>query len=168
MKKLVMVLALVVAAFSAKAAVVDWQVSGAAAQENYIVYLLTSVDGIASMADLKASALGSATIVKSGRSYGTGSQQAAGENVTKDATYYFAIVEGANATSFNYVEAEGLASNVYDPQAQETSPGVFKSLSAAQIAAGASKPLGGGVPEPTSGLLLLVGGAMLALRRKQK
>ena len=26
----------------------------------------------------------------------------------------------------------------------------------------------GGVPEPTSGLLLLVGGAMLALRRKQK
>ena len=33
------------------------------------------------------------------------------------------------------------------------------------------KPAGGGggdVPEPTSGLLLLVGGAMLALRRKQK
>lgn len=27
---------------------------------------------------------------------------------------------------------------------------------------------GGGVPEPTSGLLLLVGGALLALRRKQK
>ena len=27
---------------------------------------------------------------------------------------------------------------------------------------------GGGAPEPTSGLLLLVGGAMLALRRKQK
>jgi len=27
---------------------------------------------------------------------------------------------------------------------------------------------GGGVPEPTSGLLLLIGGAMLALRRKQK
>ena len=26
----------------------------------------------------------------------------------------------------------------------------------------------GGVPEPTSGLLLLIGGAMLALRRKQK
>ena len=27
---------------------------------------------------------------------------------------------------------------------------------------------GGDVPEPTSGLLLLIGGAMLALRRKQK
>ena len=27
---------------------------------------------------------------------------------------------------------------------------------------------GGDVPEPTSGLLLLIGGAMMALRRKQK
>ena len=31
-----------------------------------------------------------------------------------------------------------------------------------------TSPGGGGAPEPTSGLLLLVGGAMLALRRKQK
>ena len=29
-------------------------------------------------------------------------------------------------------------------------------------------PTSGGVPEPTSGLLLLVGAGMLALRRKQK
>lgn len=33
---------------------------------------------------------------------------------------------------------------------------------------GVSGGSSGGVPEPTSGLLLLVGGAMLALRRKQK
>ena len=33
--------------------------------------------------------------------------------------------------------------------------------------AGWTKTGGGGVPEPTSGLLLLVGGAMLALRRKR-
>ena len=38
------------------------------------------------------------------------------------------------------------------------------------VADKASYPAGGGgdVPEPTSGLLLLVGGAMIALRRKQK
>ena len=39
------------------------------------------------------------------------------------------------------------------------------------VADKASYPAGGGsggVPEPTSGLLLVVGGAMLALRRKQK
>lgn len=33
---------------------------------------------------------------------------------------------------------------------------------------GVTDSAGGGVPEPTSGLLLLVGGALLALRRKQK
>ena len=38
----------------------------------------------------------------------------------------------------------------------------------ASSAGWATPSSGGGVPEPTSGLLLLVGGAMLALRRKQK
>ena len=43
------------------------------------------------------------------------------------------------------------------------------SLSTASKAADAWQSTGGGdVPEPTSGLLLLIGGAMLALRRKQK
>ena len=42
-------------------------------------------------------------------------------------------------------------------------------IAASQTAAGGYKPFGGSdVPEPTSGILLLVGGAMLALRRKQK
>ena len=36
------------------------------------------------------------------------------------------------------------------------------------IEAAGGWPAGEGAPEPTSGLLLLVGGAMLALRRKQK
>jgi len=35
-------------------------------------------------------------------------------------------------------------------------------------AANASIPVGKGAPEPTSGLLLLIGGSLLALRRKQK
>ena len=43
----------------------------------------------------------------------------------------------------------------------------MKKLMFAAAASGA-KSYGGGVPEPTSGLLLLVGAGMLALRRKQK
>ena len=169
MKKLVMVLALVVAVVSAKAAYVDWAVSGAAAQENYTVYLLASSPAeYADVGELAAAAVGSATILKSGRSYTTGAQQSSGATVTKDAVYYYAIVSGPDATSFNYVEATGLASKVYDPSAQESSPGGFNSISAAQIAAGTKVDFGGGdVPEPTSGLLLLVGGAMLALRRRR-
>ena len=171
MKKLVMMLVLVMAVVSAKAAYVDWTVTGAAAQENYTVYLLASAPGdYADVSELAAAAVGSAKIVKSGRAYGTGSQQAIGDAITKDATFYYAIVSGDDAKSFNYVEAAGLAGKVYDPSAQESSPGNFNSITAAQIAAGMKQDFGGGgdVPEPTSGLLLVVGGAMLALRRKQK
>ena len=171
MKKLVMMLALALAVVSAKAASVDWTVNGAAAQDGYTVYLLATAPGdYANVSALAAAAVGSATIVKSGRTYTSGPQQAIGDSVTKDATFYYAIVSGADATSFNYVEASGLAAKVYDPAAQESSPGNFNSISAAQIAAGTKADFGGGgdVPEPTSGLLLLVGGAMLALRRKQK
>ena len=47
----------------------------------------------------------------------------------------------------------------------------FTFATSSYVADKASYPAGGGsggVPEPTSGLLLVVGGAMLALRRKQK
>lgn len=171
MKKIVMMLALVAAVISAKAASVDWAVTGAAAQKGYTVYLLASAPGdYASVSELAAAAVGSAEIKASGRVFTTGDQRSFGESVTKTADYYYAIVSGADATSFNYVEASGLAAKVYDPNNQESSPGKFNSITAAQIAAGTKADFGGGgdVPEPTSGLLLLVGGAMLALRRKQK
>ena len=169
MKKLVMMLALALAVVSAKAAVVDWSVAGAAAQDGYMVYLLATTPGsYADVSELAAAAVGSAKVAKSGRVYTTGAQQASGDTITKDGTYYFAIVSSADAASFNYVEATGLAGKVYDPVAQESSPGNFSSISAAQIAAGTKVDFGGGdVPEPTSGLLLLVGGAMLALRRRR-
>ncbi|MDO5317476.1 MAG: PEP-CTERM sorting domain-containing protein [bacterium] len=171
MKKLVMMLVLVAAVVSAKAASVDWTVGATAAQDGYTVYLLAAEPGeFASVADLASAAVGSATVAKSGRSYTTGPVTSAGDGVTKTADYYFAIVSSSDATSFNYVAATGLGAKVYDPAAQESSAGNFNTMSAAQIAAGTSKSFGGGgddpIPEPTSGLLLLVGGAMLALRRR--
>ena len=171
MKKLVMMLALALAVVSVKAAVVDWNVAGTAATVNYTVYLLAAAPGdYANVSELAAAAVGSATIKQSGRSYSTGDQKASGSSVTKTSDFYYAIVSGADATSFNYVAASGLAAKVYDPDNQESSPGKFNSISAANILAGTKADFGGGgdVPEPTSGLLLLVGGAMLALRRKQK
>lgn len=175
MKKLVMMLAFVAAVVSAKAAALDWKVTGTVAQENYTVYLLASdPSGITSIEDLQAAAVDSAQILKKGSgaraTYGTGDKAATGDSITKGGTYYYAIVSGADATSFNFVEATGMSAMVYDPNNQEPSPGVYGNFSAANIAAGTKQDFGGGgdVPEPTSGLLLLVGGAMLALRRKQK
>lgn len=167
MKKLLMIVAVTLAAISAKAAVVNWAVSGAAAQENYKVYLLTSIaDSYSSVDDIAAAAVSQGTVAKSGRTYTTGNVVASGDAVTKSATYYFAIVSSDSATSFNYVEATGLAAKVYDPDNQESSPGAFNTISAAAIAAGTSKAIGGSVPEPTTGLLVLLGVAGLVLKRK--
>ena len=86
------------------------------------------------------------------------------------ATEVFAVVMNAEApadgVSYKYI-TEDVSAMLYTPPAG--APGTFASTLAT---AGTTGTMSGGdapgVPEPTSGLLLLVGGAMLALRRKQK
>ena len=169
MKKLVMMLALVVAVISAKAACVDWAVGGTSDQVGTTVYLLTSIDDYDDVAALSAAAVSSADIAAAARGkYSTPSKTANDASITSSASFYYAIV-ATDGKSFSYVEATGMASKVYDPSLQESSKGAFNTINSATILAGTSKSFGGGdVPEPTSGLLLLLGGAMLALRRKQK
>ena len=164
---------------SAKAASIDWAVSGTSAQEGYTVYLLTSIGDYADTTALANAAVASSSIASLGRGkYGAGaSSTAAGITTDSMKDAYYAIVTSADATSFTYVSLGDMSSKVYDAGAQQTSPGAIDSVNAAAILAGTSKNFGGGsggggttpdAPEPTSGLLLLVGGAMLALRRKQK
>ena len=170
MKKLVVIAALAAAVVSAKAASIDWAVSGTSAQEGYTVYLLTSIGDYADTTALAKAAVGSSQIASQGRGkYGAG-ETSAGAGITADSMKdaYYAIVTSADATSFTYVSLGDMSSSVYDPNQQQSSPGTYAGKSAAQILAGTSKNFSGAAPEPTSGLLLLVGGAMLALRRKQK
>ena len=168
MKKLVMMLALVAAVVSAKAACVDWSVTATASDVGATVYLLTSMDDYADADALAAAAISSSSVASAGRGkYTTTKKTANDASVTSTANFYYAIVDG---NSYTYIAANDLRGKVYDPNNQESSKGTFDSISLAQIAAGTSKTFGGGggdVPEPTSGLLLLVGGAMLALRRRR-
>ena len=177
MKKLIMLIAILAAVVSAKAAMVDWKVPGSVDQVGSTVYLLTSIGDYENAEALAAAAVSSATIDSAGRGkYATPETTAQGSAVTKDASFFYAIV-AADGKSFNYVDASILANSVYNPDAQESSPGVYEGINASAITAGTSKSFGGNpppgptpvdTPEPTSGLLLLVGGAALALRRKQK
>ena len=84
-------------------------------------------------------------------------------------TYQMILSDGSK-----YLDAGTVTGTVYDPT-DPTSIGsaISKTMQGStgypQASALQSMTGGGGdVPEPTSGLLLLVGGAMLALRRKQK
>jgi hypothetical protein len=178
MKKLIVIVALAAAVVSARAASVDWNVSATSAEENYTVYLLTSIaDSYADVDALASAAVGSAQIKSLGRGkYGTGDTTSKTDSITVSSmsTAYFAIVASADASSFKYVSAGDLSGYVYNPDNQETSPGKYGS-SAATILAGTSKDFGGStpptpgpsdVPEPTSGLLVLLGVAGLALRRR--
>ena len=168
MKKLTLMIGAVALAMGVQAATVNWQVIGTAETVNYNVYLLTSIaDSYESVADIANAALISGTIAKNGRNYyATGT--AASEAITKDSMkeVYWVIVDGSGApTSYNYVKTD-LSGYVYDPDKQESSPGTFDSITAADMLAGSSGSFAA-IPEPTSGLLVLLGVAGLALKRKR-
>ena len=170
MKKLIVVLGAVAIAMGVQAASVDWKVAGTAATNGYNVYLLTDLaSSYESAAALASAAVGSGTIAKVGRDYGaTGT--AASDAITTDSmknAYWVIVAPGDNVTSYNYVKAD-MSAMVYDPDKQESSPGAFSSVTAANMLAGTSANFQTQtVPEPTSGLLIVLGMAGLALRRRR-
>ena len=91
-----------------------------------------------------------------------------GITATAPADLFFAVISD---DGYAY---QGAAVNVTTIETLGSTEVLFGSQKNATSAASAWSNVGGGgsgggdVPEPTSGLLLLVGGAMLALRRKQK
>ena len=182
MKKVILSVVIVCAAVFAQAATVGWSLAGAAnfAGDAYMFF----IDGqngasIAAVTaaldagnDVSTMAFGSGVVAANG----TASVTAGASGKTLDAGTYtgFYVVFDADspvAGSANYAVVSGAATLT------KTIAGTTASVSFAS--GNASSTLndtanwksfgeGGGVPEPTSGLLLLVGGALLALRRKQK
>ena len=167
MRKLFVLAALALACAGANAASVDWAVKGTVDNVGNKVYLVGALsDSWTSVADIAAAAAAfgigtSGEIAKNGRVYSVGSKTLASDSVTKTSgDVYFIIVSGDDATSYNYVKADlkGLAY-----EGSDSSPGSFDTTADA-LHAGTSVAF---VPEPTSGLLMLVGFAGLALRRRR-
>ena len=160
-----------VAALSAictNAASADWSYTGTAAQNGYTVYAFTSAVAAQydTFADLIASAAAGTGTIKevggrTGVSYYTDSVSLS--NVSD--TLYLVVVSGSDATEYKYGSVS-TAGYTYNPDAQESSPGTLKVPMSAISSVG---KIGGTspVPEPTSGLLMLLGVAGLALRRKR-
>ena len=179
MKKVVVMGLAVLAAVVANAASINWKTSlsgGAVYSDSSTVlasgtaYLIdasvlsqaklaSAIEGGKSFADVTSGKTLANAAVSAGKinnTFATDSY-AAGDSVN----FYVVVLNGNN-----YYASESVAATVKgvgDTTVQ------FK-LTAGTKAAGAWKDAtgtGGGVPEPTSGLLLLVGGAMLALRRRR-
>ena len=179
MKKLMIVATLALVAGFAKAASVDWAVTGGTSdQVGYSVYLVTAIsDSWTGASDIAAAAaaLGtgtSGTIAKAGRNYAIATTTASGESITASSmkSAYFVLVTDPAADSYKYISAD-LSGYVYGDI--DTPPGTSNTTTAALLAGttGSYATPGPGpgpepVPEPTSGLLMLLGVAGLALRRR--
>ena len=170
MKKLIMALAVAIAATCTKAATVDWQVTSAtAAETDYMVYVFASevTSKYESYSDLIAGNIGSGKIVEvAGRKGSTYKMEAAVSSTVDSGTekLWYVIIANEQATEFAY-GSSSISALVYDPNQQQSSPGSLQLTNASFSSTGT---IGQAAPEPTSGLLLLLGMAGLALRRKQK
>ena len=167
MKKIMIMAALVASACMANAALVDWKVTGAAIDNDAAVYIVlgdTAASSFADLAAVKAAAVG-------GASQGTIAKKS-GKYVLSNTLNNEAFTSAANNLYFVFVSSDEKQYAVTSPYAIDSgkiytagnpSPGTWTAT-----VANVYKDFGGGdTPEPTSGLLLLLGVAGLALRRKQ-
>ena len=183
MKKLMALAACLLLAATTQAAAVGWSIAGAANYKNgsYNVFLIGD-SGVTSLGQITAllqsdgiDAL-AAYAWASGKVTGTGLATQAASTSGKEIVYNesgdaaantyqaFAVIwdEAKENASWTSVASTTLANN-------STSKTFAFGNQSANLAAN-NIALGGGsgnIPEPTSGLLLLVGGAMLALRRRR-
>ena len=173
MKKIMIaVMAVAVAAF-AKAATVDWGYTGQASEVNYTVYLYTSdvASSYETFDQLIANSFASGTVAT--KKVGPKTYYKIADNSVASSslgnTLYYVLVSGSDATTYTYGSSD-ISSLIYDPNNQESSSGAL-ALTTANFTGsgtiGGSDPVTPSVPEPTSGLLMLVGLGALALRRRR-
>ena len=174
MKKILLACAVVIAAVVANAATVKWTAANiytpdadpAAKAGNYLVYFVSSADY--SLASANTSLAGGDISFLS--TYGqasalTGATGAASNTITESAgngeswTGYLVILNAATTADATMAYLTGEATKATGASGQMANL-TFTTLSATQSGANWQA-----VPEPTSGLLMLVGLAGLALRR---
>lgn len=149
----------------------------------------------ADAAAVKDAAVSSDAVAKRGVKY-TASGSFTSDKVTKTSASVYYVIISADESSYAVTSVASMTDSVYDTTAQESTPGANSSLSSSSITksgiawgTGGSDDPGtgggddpgtgggddpgtgggesGGVPEPTSGILLMIGGAALALRRRR-
>ena len=186
MKKIMFTLAAVACAVTMQAAQFNWTISQVregwddssvkAAGTAYLFLVgsngateaavASAISGAKDASSLGTTLSGMAIDTKDLSAGAAGGLTADGITATAPADLFFAVISD---DGYAY---QGAAVNVTTIETLGSTEVLFGSQKTASSAASAWSNVGGGgsggVPEPTSGLLLLVGGAVLALRRKQK
>ena len=213
MKKLFTLLAVGGLAVASQAAALDWKYDATADDVGQTVYLMLGAEAVQQWENLTAvqnAAVDKGSVAKSGRVYNAKGSVNSDKITKESASGVYYVVVSADGNTFGVTSVSDMTASVYDPSAQESSPGENSSLSSGSITkngiawgTGGSDPgtgggddpgtgggddpgtgggddpgtgggddpgtgggESGGVPEPTSGILLMIGGAALALRRR--
>lgn len=180
MRKVILFIVSVMAVMAIRAATVGWNVAGAGksyAGNAYMVFVVGQNDAdlatITALLDAGSSVdayvFGSGVLNQSG--VGSVTSTASGKKLDVGTyTAFLVLFDSASPTAGDkYLLISG-ASGLTKEVGAATAAITFMTGNIADLVANAAnwKSYGTNVPEPTSGLLLLVGGAMLALRRKQR
>lgn len=196
MKKLLVLLVAAGLASFGHAAALDWSYTATSAENGQTVYVLlgaTAVDKWESIDALSGQSVNSGVIGRKGMKYMT-SGSFTSDAVTKESADVYFVIVSADKSTFSVTSVADMSASVYDPANQESSSGANASLSPDSITkkdiawgtGGGDEPGpgddptpgpdnpptpgpggDGDVPEPTSGILLMIGGAALALRRRR-
>ncbi len=180
MKKIIVFAAVVCAAVVAQAAAVTWSMTSVAASADttltsgamigyfmdgstYDAFMASTDKGAYAAANYTDSA---ALVVSRGKGSvsGTFGDYAAGDPVSG----YIVIFDNADVTKAGYYAVTAVQDKEVPASGGLPFTGEFATVTSGWQALGSGTTSGGDIPEPTSGLLLVVGGALLALRRKQK
>ncbi len=175
MKKLVIALVALVGGFTAWGSSVDWSVDCyemSSSVSGYTLYLFTDADAASTYAGKLADksysdasdftdAAGSATKTLDGDSVADGFLTGVSSSGYLSALLIASTAEGAQ---IYYTSGFALSGHTYEDGEPPATP---IEIWDTDFTRGSVIAYGGGIPEPTSGLLLLLGGAMLALRRRR-
>ena len=177
MKKLIVLTLAVAAAVVANASSMDWKFSTSSTYKDYNVYIVSAITegGFTKLSDITDNLLGTAgntgTVTGSRTYLAQGRVTGLTAAEKSDVNFYYVIVNPNDATGYWTMSSSGQAYETATDAVGSAIPATTaNALLATAKTAWATGGGGesGGVPEPTSGLLLLVGGALLGLRRKQK
>lgn len=156
---------------AANAMYVDWKYSGVKADQGSTVYVMVGAVAQtewANLAAIQAAAVSSGTITKSGTKY-TAKDTAKGDAITKDSANLYYVIVNSASDKFSVSDVVDAKTFVYDGDNQESAPlNGFEAIGSGNMSEPSS--FGGGtgdVPEPTSAMLMLLGAAGLALKRKR-